>query len=251
MLIIPAIDIKDGNCVRLYKGDYSTVHKVAESAVDTAKKFQSEGAEWLHMVDLDGAKDGKRVNSELILEVRKSCDLKIEVGGGIRDMESVDFYIENGIDRVILGSAAIKDPDFVKAAVKKYADRIAVSIDALNGMVSAEGWLDTSEVGYIELARQMEDIGVRYIIFTDISKDGMLSGPNLTMLDELKSSVRCDIIASGGVANLMDVVNLARLNIYGAISGKAVYTGNLDLARAIAAADAVAAAEVKEAEVTT
>ena len=251
MLIIPAIDIKDGNCVRLYKGDYSTVHKVAESAVDTAKKFQKDGAEWLHMVDLDGAKDGKRVNSDLIIEVRKSCELKIEVGGGIRDMEAVDFYIENGIDRVILGSAAIKNPDFVKAAVKKYPDRIAVSIDALNGMVSAEGWTDTSEVGFIELAKQMEDIGVKYIIFTDISKDGMLSGPNLTMLDELKSAVKCSIIASGGVANLMDVVNLARLNIYGAISGKAVYTGNLDLPRAIAAADAVAAAEKNETEVET
>ena len=250
MLIIPAIDIKDGNCVRLYKGDYSTAHKVADSAVDTAKKFQNDGAEWLHMVDLDGAKDGKRINSELILEVRKNGSLKIEVGGGIRDMEAVDFYLENGIDRVILGSAAIKDPDFVKAAVKKYSDRIAVSIDALNGMVSAEGWLDTSEVGYIELAKQMEDIGVKYIIFTDISKDGMLSGPNLTMLDELKSSVKCSIIASGGVSNLMDIVNLARLNIYGAISGKAVYTGNLGLPQAIAAADAVAVAETKETEVT-
>ena len=251
MLIIPAIDIKDGNCVRLYKGDYSTAHKVAESAVDTAKKFQEDGAEWLHMVDLDGAKDGKRVNSDLIIEVRKSCGLKIEVGGGIRDMEAVDFYIENGIDRVILGSAAIKDPDFVKAAVKKYPDRIAVSIDALDGMVSAEGWTDTSEVGFIELAKQMDDIGVKYLIFTDISKDGMLSGPNLTMLDELKSAVKCSIIASGGVANLMDIVNLARLNIYGAISGKAVYTGNLNLPRAIAAADAVAAAEKNETEVET
>ena len=251
MLIIPAIDIKDGNCVRLYKGDYSTAHKVAESAVDTAKKFQEDGAEWLHMVDLDGAKDGKRVNSDLIIEVRKSCGLKIEVGGGIRDMEAVNFYIENGIDRVILGSAAIKDPDFVKAAVKKYPDRIAVSIDALDGMVSAEGWTDTSEVGFIELAKQMDDIGVKYLIFTDISKDGMLSGPNLTMLDELKSAVKCSIIASGGVANLMDIVNLARLNIYGAISGKAVYTGNLNLPRAIAAADAVAAAEKNETEVET
>ena len=251
MLIIPAIDIKDGNCVRLYKGDYSTAHKVAESAVDTAKKFQEDGAEWLHMVDLDGAKDGKRVNSDLIIEVRKSCGLKIEVGGGIRDMEAVNFYIENGIDRVILGSAAIKDPDFVKAAVKKYPDRIAVSIDALDGMVSAEGWTDTSEVGFIELAKQMDDIGVKYLIFTDISKDGMLSGPNLTMLDELKSAVKCSVIASGGVANLMDIVNLARLNIYGAISGKAVYTGNLDLPRAIAAADAVAAAEKNETEVET
>lgn len=246
MLVLPAIDIKDGTCVRLYKGDYSTAHKVAESAVDTANKFEEDGAEWLHMVDLDGAKDGKRVNSDVILDVRKNCGLNIEVGGGIRDMEAVDFYIENGISRVILGSAAIRDPDFVKAAVKKYSDKIAVSIDARDGMVSADGWTDTSEVNYIELAKKMESIGVKYLIFTDISKDGMLSGPNLTMLDELKSSVKCSIIASGGVANLMDIVNLARLNIYGAISGKAVYTGVLDLAQAIAAANAVEVAVEEE-----
>lgn len=239
MFVLPAIDIKDGTCVRLYKGDYATAHKVAESAVETAKKFEEDGALWLHMVDLDGAKDGKRVNSELILQVRKSCGLHIEVGGGIRDMEAVDFYLQNGIDRVILGSAAIKDPDFVKAAVKKYPSQIAVSIDARDGMVSADGWTDTSEVDYLELAKRMEDIGVQYLIFTDISKDGMLSGPNLPMLDELKSAVKCNIIASGGVANLMDIINLTALNIYGAISGKAVYTGDLDLKKALAAANAV------------
>ncbi len=238
MIILPAIDIKDGNCVRLYKGDYSTAHKVAGSAVDTARKFEADGASWLHMVDLDGAKDGKRVNSDLILSVRKSCDLHIEVGGGIRDMEAVDFYLENGIDRVILGSAAIKAPDFVKAAVKKYADRVAVSIDARDGMVSAEGWIDTSEVDFITLAKEMEAIGVKYLIFTDISKDGMLSGPNLTMLDELQAAVKCKIIASGGVANLKDIINLTALQLYGAISGKAVYTGGLDLKQAIAVAEA-------------
>jgi len=153
MLVLPAIDIKDGNCVRLYRGDYSTVHKVADSAVDTAKEFEKAGAEFMHMVDLDGAKDGKRVNSELILSVRKACDLKIEVGGGIRDMDSIEFYLENGIDRVILGSAAIREPEFVKEAVKKYSSQIAVSIDALDGMVSADGWTDTSEINYIELAK--------------------------------------------------------------------------------------------------
>lgn len=238
MLVLPAIDIKDGNCVRLYRGDYSTVHKVAESAVETAKKFEKAGAEFMHMVDLDGAKDGKRINSGLILDVRKNCNLKIEVGGGIRDMESVEFYLENGIDRVILGSAAIRDPEFVKEAVKKYSSQIAVSIDALDGMVSADGWTDTSEINYIELAKRMEDIGVKYLIFTDISKDGMLSGPNLVMLDELKTSVKCNIIASGGVSSLKDIINLAALDIYGAISGKAIYTGNLDLKRAVEVAKA-------------
>ena len=238
MLVLPAIDIKDGNCVRLFKGDYSTAHKVAESAVETEKKKKKAGTRFMHMVDLDGAKDGKRVNSDVILDVRKNCELKIEVGGGIRTMEDVEFYIENGIDRIILGSAAIKDPEFVREAVRKYASRIAVSIDAKNGFVSADGWTDTSEINYIELAKQMEEIGVRYIIFTDISKDGMLSGPNLTMLDELKASVKCNIIASGGVANLKDIINLTDLDIYGAICGKAIYSGNLDLAQAIEVADA-------------
>ncbi len=238
MLILPAIDIKDGNCVRLYKGDYSTAHKVAENAVETAKAFEEAGASFLHMVDLDGAKDGIRVNSDLILEVRKNTEMKIEVGGGIRNMESVEFYLENGIDRVILGSAAIKDIDFVKEAVKKYPMNIAVSIDAKNGFVSAEGWTDTSEINFIELAKRMEDIGVHYIIFTDISKDGMLSGPNLTMLDELKASVKCSIIASGGVSNLKDIINLTDLDIYGAISGQAIYSGTLDLKQAIEIAKA-------------
>ena len=153
-------------------------------------------------------------------------------------MESVEFYLENNIDRVILGSAAIKDPDFVKEAVKKYPLNVAVSIDAKNGFVSADGWTDTSEINFIELAKQMEDIGVHYIIFTDISKDGMLSGPNLTMLDELKAAVKCNIIASGGVANLKDIINLTDLDIYGAICGKAIYSGNLDLAQAISIAKA-------------
>lgn len=238
MIILPAIDIKDGMCVRLYKGDYSTAHKVAESAVETAKKFEADGAKYMHMVDLDGAKDGKRVNSDVILEVRKNCGLKIEVGGGIRSMESVEFYLENGIERVILGSAAIKDPEFVKEAVKNYASKIAVSVDALNGMVSADGWTDTSEINYIELSKRMEDIGVQYIIFTDISKDGMLSGPNLTMLDELKTAVSCNIIASGGVSNLKDIINLTDLDIYGAICGKSIYSGTLELSQAIEVAHA-------------
>ena len=238
MIIFPAIDIKDGECVRLYKGDYSTAHKVAESAVETAKKFEEDGARYIHMVDLDGAKDGKRVNSDTILDVRKNCNLKMEVGGGIRSMDSVEFYLDNGIERVILGSAAIKEPDFVKEAMKKYSSRIAVSIDALNGMVSADGWTDTSEINFIELAKRMEEIGVQYIIFTDISKDGMLSGPNLTMLDELKSAVSCNINASGGVANLKDIINLTDLDIYGAICGKSIYSGSLELAKAIEVAHA-------------
>lgn len=233
MFVIPAIDIKDGSCVRLMMGDYATAHKVAEDPVATAQDFYNKGASWLHMVDLDGAKDGRRVNQETILMVRKATPLKIEVGGGIRDLESVEFYLQNGIERVILGSAAVKNPAFVKEAVKKYGKSIAVGIDAKDGIVRAEGWTDDAEVGFIELAKRMEEIGVGKIIFTDISKDGMLSGPNLNQLDELKTAVSCDIIASGGVGNLKDIINLAELDIYGAIAGKAVYTGDLDLRAAI------------------
>lgn len=233
MIVIPAIDIKDGSCVRLMMGDYSTAHKVADDPVLTAKDFYDQGASWLHMVDLDGAKDGKRVNEDVILSVRKSTGLKIEVGGGIRSLDSVEFYLQNGIDRVILGSAAVKDPAFVKEAVKKYGKQIAVGIDAKDGMVRAEGWMDSADVSFTELAKQMEAIGVGKIIFTDISKDGMLSGPNLNQLDELKTAVSCDIIASGGVGNLKDIINLAELDIYGVIAGKAVYTGDLDLRTAI------------------
>ena len=142
MFVMPAIDLKDGNCVRLFMGDYDTVHKVAEDPVQTAKAFYNAGAQWLHIVDLDGAKYGKRVNAETILKIRKETSLKIEVGGGIRDMESVDFYIENGIDRVILGSSAVKNPEFVKKAIEKYDDKIAVGIDAKDEIVQAEGWTD-------------------------------------------------------------------------------------------------------------
>lgn len=233
MIVIPAIDIKDGNCVRLFKGDYATVHKVADNAVETALKFQSQGAEWLHMVDLDGAKDGRMVNSQLFIEVAKSTKLKIELGGGIRDMNSIEYYLKNGIERVILGSVAVKNPEFVRRAIKEYGDKIIVGIDAMDGMVKAEGWIDSSEINYIELAKRMEDFGVKTIIYTDIDQDGTLAGPNLNDLDKLSHAVSCDIVASGGVANLKDIINLAEIDIYGAICGKAIYTGDLDLKQAI------------------
>jgi phosphoribosylformimino-5-aminoimidazole carboxamide ribotide isomerase len=233
MIILPAIDIKDGECVRLLKGDYSTAHKVAENAVDTAAQFQSAGADWLHMVDLNGAKAAQPVNSELVFRVLKQSKLKVEIGGGIRNMETIQFYMEHGISRVILGSAAINNPSFVKDAVEQFEDKIAIGIDALNGNVAAEGWTKTSDVNYIEMAKEMEQIGVKYIIFTDISKDGTLSGPNLVMLDKLNRAVSCEIIASGGVSNIKDIANLLDLGVYGAICGKALYSGTLDLKSAI------------------
>ncbi len=233
MIILPAIDIKDGNCVRLFKGDYATVEKVAESPYIAAQCFAEAGAEWMHMVDLDGAKDAKLVNADLIADVAKSSGLSVEVGGGIRDMKAVDYYLSRGIDRVILGSAAVKDQQFVIDAVNNYGDRIVVGIDAKDGMVRAEGWLDNSDINYIELAKRMEDVGVRTIVFTDIDQDGTLAGPNLKQLDDLVHQVNCNVIASGGIAVLKDILNLAELDVYGAISGKAIYTGKLDLKQAI------------------
>lgn len=233
MIILPAIDIKDGNCVRLQKGVYSTAQKVADSPYETAKGFSDAGAEWMHMVDLDGAKDAKLINADLIADVAKTSGLKVEVGGGIRNMKAVEYYLSRGIDRVILGSAAVKNPQLVIDSVKEYGDKIAVGIDAKDGMVRAEGWLDNSEINYIELAKRMEDVGVRTIIFTDIDCDGMLSGPNLKQLDDLTHEVGCDIIASGGVAVLKDIINLSDLDIYGAICGKSIYSGTLDLKQAI------------------
>lgn len=233
MIILPAIDIKDGNCVRLFKGDYSTVEKVCSSPYEAAEKFKEAGAEWMHMVDLDGAKDGKLINADLINDVAKSSGLKVEVGGGIRDMNAVEYYLSRGIDRVIIGSAAVKNPDLVKEAVKAFDDKIVVGIDAKDEMVCAEGWIDKSEIHYIELAKRMEQVGVKTIVFTDINQDGTLAGPNLKQLDDLAHEVSCNVIASGGVSVLKDLINLAELNVYGAICGKAIYTGNLDLKQAI------------------
>lgn len=233
MIILPAIDIKDGNCVRLYKGDYATVEKVAESPYVAAQQFSDAGATWMHMVDLDGAKDAKLVNADLIADVAKSSGLSVEVGGGIRDMNAVEYYLSRGINRVILGSAAVKNQQFVVDAVRNYGDKIVVGIDAKDGMVRAEGWIDNSEIDYIELAKRMEDVGVKTIVFTDIDQDGTLAGPNLKQLDELVHQVSCNIIASGGVAVLKDIVNLKELNVYGAICGKSVYSGTLDLRQAI------------------
>lgn len=233
MIILPAIDIKDGKCVRLYKGDFASVEQVADSAIDTALSFEQSGAKWLHMVDLDGAKIGKPYNTDIFTEVAQSCNLKMELGGGIRSMKDIEYYINHGIERTILGSAAISDPQFVKQAAKEFQDKIAVGIDAKNGKVAANGWLDTSNIDYIELAKRMEDIGIKYIIFTDISKDGTLSGPNLEQLDAINKAVSCNIIASGGVTNSDDIKALLDLGVYGAICGKSLYKGTLKLTDAI------------------
>ena len=185
------------------------------------------------MVDLNGARDGRIVNNEIYEKVVKNVHVPIEVGGGIRNIETVDYYISKGINRVIIGSAALTNPELVKTAVEKYGDRIAVGIDAENGMVKTAGWLEKSNVYFIDLARKMQDIGVKYVIFTDISKDGTLSGPNTAQLDELSKSVDINIIASGGIHDINDIVKLKNMNLYGAICGKSIYSGSLDLKEAI------------------
>ena len=235
MILLPAIDLHQGQCVRLLRGDYDTAQVVAADPVETARAFEEQGAGWLHVVDLDGAKEGAPKNAELIARVVERTGLQVEVGGGIRNMATVDRYLELGAARVILGSAALRDPQFVAEAVKRYGKRVAVGIDALGGKVAAEGWLEQSQVDYLELARRMEDLGVQYLICTDISQDGTLAGPNLTMLDQLNQAVSCHVVASGGVSSLLDIVNLYDLGLYGAIAGKALYTGALDLRAAIAA----------------
>ena len=236
MVILPAIDIKDGNVVRLYKGNYDTVEKVADNFLDTAVSFENAGAEWIHMVDLDGAKEGRPVNTKIYTEVAEKTNLKVELGGGIRNLETIDEYLKMGISRVILGSAALKNPQLVKDAVEKFgSEKIVVGIDAKNGMVATEGWLETSNVNYIDLANKMISYGVKYFIFTDISKDGTLSGVNADQLKALYDGTdgKCNIIASGGVHTIDDILICKKMGLYGTICGKSIYTGSLDLKEAI------------------
>ncbi|HIT79402.1 MAG TPA: 1-(5-phosphoribosyl)-5-[(5-phosphoribosylamino)methylideneamino]imidazole-4-carboxamide isomerase [Candidatus Faecivivens stercorigallinarum] len=233
MIILPAIDIKDGNCVRLIKGDFDTVHKVAENPLQTARSFEQDGAEWLHMVDLDGAKDAAPKNRPVFLEIAARTRLKVEVGGGIRDLETVEEYLTHGIARVILGSVAVKKPEVVRIAVREYGERIAVGIDARDGMVAVDGWLGKSEVNYLDLAHAMADVGVKTIIFTDISKDGTLTGPNLDQLAQINGAADCNIIASGGISSIEDIHALKKLGLYGAICGKSLYQGTLSLKEAL------------------
>ena len=232
MRVIPAIDLKDGQCVRLQKGDYGTAHKVAENPVETAQRFLDAGADLVHMVDLDAAKDGSHANYGVVEQVIRETGATVELGGGIRSMQDVETVLALGVSRVIIGSAAVRDPEFVAEAVKKYGDKIVVGIDAKSETVRTDGWLGDSGENYIAFAERMESIGVRHIIFTDIDKDGMLAGRILTSWRRC-ASVSCEIIASGGVSTLEDIAGLKKLGIDGAIAGKAVYTGTLDLVKAI------------------
>lgn len=236
MIILPAIDILDGRCVRLVKGEYGTAHQVAADPEETALRFEQEGASYLHMVDLNGAADGAARNAEIFCRVAQALTIPVELGGGIRDMQTVSYYLEHGIRRVILGSAALERPDFVREAVKAFGAGIAVGIDARDGKVSVAGWTETSDTDYLTFAGQMEACGVQNLIFTDISRDGTLAGPNLVQLEALKHAVSIDITASGGIKNTEDIRALAELDLYGAICGKSLYSGTLTVKDALAAA---------------
>lgn len=233
MIILPAIDIIDRKPVRLYQGDYAQKEIVGSSVMELAKNFEQSGAEYIHLVDLDGAKEGKRVNHEIILETAHALDVPVEVGGGIRTMAQIESYLENGIDRVILGTSAMEDPQLLQDALRRYGERIAVGIDCRDGLVYGRGWLEASGLHYITFAKQLEEMGVQTVIVTDISKDGTLSGPNTDMLAALKEQSGMRIIASGGIRSIEDIAALKQLGLYGAITGKAMYHGTLDLKAAI------------------
>ena len=233
MIILPAIDLKDCKVVRLYKGDFATVHQVAEDPIATAGAFYDAGARYIHMVDLDGAKDGVRRNGAIVKAVAEQSGLRVELGGGIRSMADLEEVFRLGVYRAVIGSAAVSDPDFVRAAGERYGERIAVGVDTLNGKVKTAGWVEDSGLGYLEFAKSMESMGVKTIIFTDIDTDGALSGPSFARLAELQKVYSGQIVASGGVSVLEDIEKLHAMGLYGAIIGKAYYAGTIDLAAAV------------------
>lgn len=234
--IYPAIDMRGGNCVRLLQGDYDKETVYGDSPFDMAKVFAADGAEWIHMVDLDGAKDGKRVNDRFVIEAAKQLSVNIQIGGGIRSEEDIVHYLENGISRVIIGSIAVSKPDFAIEMIKKYGTKIAVGIDAKNGYVATHGWLDTSEVKAVELGKRFADAGAETFIFTDIATDGTLSGPNISAVCELAEVTGKKVIASGGVSSLADLNALKAVELQGvsgAIVGKALYEKRFTLKEAL------------------
>ena len=236
MLIFPAIDLYDGKAVRLYKGDYNQMTVYSENPPALAEAFREAGATHMHLVDLEGAKTGETPNLETIRSIREAVPLFIEVGGGVRSMEVVERYLDAGLDRVILGTAAVTDPAFLRAAVSKHGEKIAVGVDIKDGKVAIRGWTEKSAFDAFAFCRELQKIGVRTIICTDVSKDGAMQGTNRALYGELSKELNIDIIASGGVSTIEDIKALRALNLYGAIIGKAYYTGAIDLREAIGAA---------------
>ncbi len=233
MEIIPAIDLRDGKCVRLYQGDYERETVYSEDPVAMAVHWQSLGAPRLHVVDLDGANAGHLINLSVINEIVQSLNIPLELGGGIRDIETIEQLLDMGIQRVILGTAAVEEPGLVREACARYKERIVIGIDAADGYVKTRGWKQKSTVTAIDLARQMEAIGAERFIYTDIQRDGTLTEPNFESTAQLKKSIDSPVIASGGVATVEHLLLLDKLGVEGAITGQALYTGKLDLKQAI------------------
>lgn len=236
MYIYPAIDLYGGKAVRLYKGDYDQMTVYSDDPVSVAKDFAAAGASHIHLVDLEGAKIGKPANLETIRAIVETTGLFAEVGGGIRDMETVDSYLGIGVSRVILGTAAVKDPDFLHAALQKYGEKIAVGVDLKDGYVAIKGWTETSDLKAEEFFEKMQKLGVGTIICTDISRDGAMKGTNRALYRALSEKFDIDLIASGGVSSMEDVTALADMKLHGAIIGKAYYIGAVDLKQAVEAA---------------
>lgn len=233
MKIYPAVDVKDGRCVRLVQGEFDKVTVYSDDPVEMALKWERLGAQYLHVVDLDGARTGIAQNIAVISDMSVKLGIPLQLGGGIRSIEMIETALCKGIQRVILGTSAVKDPNFVKEAVKTFEDSIVLGIDAKEGMVAIDGWATTSQFTAIGFAKKMEELGAKTIIYTDISRDGMLQGPNLKAMEEMVKAVKIDIIASGGVGKLEDVKNLKEVGVAGVIIGKALYTGDVDLEEAI------------------
>jgi phosphoribosylformimino-5-aminoimidazole carboxamide ribotide isomerase len=235
-IIYPAIDIRGGKCVRLFQGDYAQETVYGDSPLEMAKQWVDQGAAWLHLVDLDGAKDGKPVNGALLKQIAQSVAIPVQVGGGIRTEEQVADYLEAGVSRVILGTAAIEDREFARRVLKRYGKQIAIGLDCRNGYVATRGWLSTTEVKADELARELGEYGAETFIYTDIARDGTLTGPNVDEIVSLAQSTGKQVIASGGVSELNDLLTLARYTsdgVVGAIVGKALYTGAFSLDQAL------------------
>ncbi len=236
MNIFPAIDLIDGKAVRLFKGDYNQKTIYSDSPLDVAKSFEKAGAEYLHIVDLDGAKEGTSPNFDVIENIIKNTNLKVEVGGGIRTEDVIKKYIDIGVMRVILGTVAVKNPEFARDMINKYADKIAIGIDIKDGYAAIHGWTEVSKISCDEIFEMFEDFGAKTVICTDISKDGAMQGTNLDLYRHLKDKFNMDIIASGGVSDIENIKALAKIDVYGAIVGKALYVGSVDLKEALEAA---------------
>lgn len=233
MNIFPAIDLYEGKAVRLFKGDYSKMTVYSENPVEIALDFKRLGAKFMHVVDLEGAKTGETPNLETVKKLVSAADMFVEVGGGIRSLEVIEKYASAGVSRVILGTAALTDREFLKKALKRYGDKIAVGVDIRDGFVAIKGWTEKSEKPAIDFCRELEELGVKTIISTDISKDGAMQGANHELYKTLSKELGIQIIASGGVSAIEDVKRLREMNLYGAIIGKAYYTGAINLREAI------------------